>query len=105
MRQCVCVMNPSHFEGFGLSVQEARCIGKQLLLSDLPPHREQDPPQTTYFDPHDVEALADRMEEVWDQVRPGPDSQLEAQARDEYSDRVRQFAQAFMSVVEEAMGD
>jgi hypothetical protein len=102
VRQCVCVVNPSRFEGWGISVDEARSIGKRVLLSDIPSHREQDPPAATYFDPGEVSTLAARMREVWETARPGPDEALERQARAALPERLRRYAQSFLAVAEEA---
>ena len=41
MRQSICVLNPSLFEGWGMAVSEATSLGKQVLISDIPSHREQ----------------------------------------------------------------
>ncbi len=49
IRQSICVLNPSLFEGFGLTTDEARSLGKQLLLSDIDAHREQDPPEPFFL--------------------------------------------------------
>jgi glycosyltransferase involved in cell wall biosynthesis len=103
MRQALCVLNPSLFEGFGLSVAEGSSIGKRALLSDLPAHREQDPPGATYFDPRDARDLADKMEAIWKTGRPGPDLDLEAAARAALPQRQLAFGRAFLSVAEETV--
>jgi glycosyltransferase involved in cell wall biosynthesis len=35
------VLNPSRFEGWSTTVEEAKALGKPLLVSDIPVHREQ----------------------------------------------------------------
>jgi glycosyltransferase involved in cell wall biosynthesis len=98
MRQSLCVLSPSLFEGFALSVGEARSLGKSVLLSDLPPHREQDPPGGVYFDPHDAADLTSKMAAIWREASPGPDRALEARARAALPLRQRTFAQAFVDL-------
>ena len=44
IRQTICVVNPSQFEGWGISVDEARSVGKRVLASALPSHLEQNVP-------------------------------------------------------------
>jgi glycosyltransferase involved in cell wall biosynthesis len=102
MRQSVYVLSPSLFEGFDLSVGEARSLGKGVLLSDLPAHREQAPPGGVYFDPHDASDLAGKMAEIWRKAAPGPDPALEAQARAALPLRQRAFAQGFLALAREA---
>ncbi|MDQ4147098.1 MAG: glycosyltransferase, partial [Pseudomonadota bacterium] len=102
-RQSICVLNPSLFEGWGLSVAEAQAVGKRVLVSDIPPHREQDPPGALYFDPADHEALARRMAQIWYEAAPGPDVALEAAARASHQPALRAYGEAFLAVVREAV--
>ena len=37
----VALLNPSHFEGWSTTVEEARALGVPMLLSDLDVHLEQ----------------------------------------------------------------
>jgi len=37
----LAVLNPSRFEGWSSTVEEAKALGKPLLVSDIPVHREQ----------------------------------------------------------------
>jgi glycosyltransferase involved in cell wall biosynthesis len=104
MRQSLCVLNPSLFEGFGLSVDEARSIGKKMLLSDIAPHREQNIPWASFFDPTDFEDLADKLKRIWQDHSPGPDLELEFQARESRLERMRACAESLMAVVREVTG-
>jgi hypothetical protein len=101
MRQAVCVMNPSLFEGWSSTVEEAKSLGKRLLLSDLAVHREQDPPGAVFFDPGNAEDLAAKLQTVWQEYVPGPDDILEKAAREALPTRMRQFGQAFLSIAAE----
>lgn len=102
MRQAICVMNPSLFEGWSSTVEEAKSLGKGLLLSDLPVHREQNPPATTFFDPRDPDSLARMLHAIWQDSTPGPDLHLEAAARQALPSRMRQFGALFLTVAREA---
>lgn len=104
IRQSICVLNPSLFEGYGMTVDEARSIGKQVLLSDIPVHREQTPPQAVFFDPQDCEDLARKLEQIWRERPPGPDAELEREARHSLAGRILGYATSFMSVVREVVG-
>jgi glycosyltransferase involved in cell wall biosynthesis len=103
MRQSICVVSPSLYEGYGLTVDEARSIGKQVVISDIPPHREQNPPGALYFQPHDREQLAAQLQLVWRQKSPGPDLELEQEARAIYPARVREYGEVLMSAFEQAL--
>ncbi len=59
-----CVVCPSIFEGFGFSGAEALKSGAVLAASDLPVHREVYADAAVYFDPYDVNAIADALNGV-----------------------------------------
>jgi glycosyltransferase involved in cell wall biosynthesis len=105
MRQSICLINPSLFEGFGFSVDEARSIGKKVILSDIPPHREQNPPKAVYFAPDDVNGLAAIIERIWTETPPGPDLALELSARNDYLARINKNVLSFTNIVEETLRD
>ena len=60
------VLNPSLFEGWSSSVEEAKTFGKTVLLSDIEVHREQSPRDARFFQPDDVNKLAQLIEEVFE---------------------------------------
>lgn len=51
------LLNPSKFEGWASSVEEAKALGTPLILSDIPVHQEQ-APDAQFFDPDDAQGLA-----------------------------------------------
>ncbi len=61
MRDSVAVINPSLFEGWSTSVEEAKAMGKTVILSDIAVHREQKPERGVYFDTEEPEQLAKIM--------------------------------------------
>lgn len=102
LRQCIAVVQPSLFEGWSSTVEEAKSIGKRILLSDIPVHREQSPPHAIYFDPRDPQALADRMIRAYRDYPPGPDHDMEIGARAVLPDRLRAFGETFTLIAREA---
>ena len=54
------VLNPSRFEGWSTTVEEAKALGKPLLVSDIPVHREQveDQTEVSVFGTDDAPSLA-----------------------------------------------
>jgi glycosyltransferase involved in cell wall biosynthesis len=104
MRQSVSILNPSLFEGFGLTINEAKSLGKKALLSDLPVFHEQKLAKATFFNPRDVEDLAEKMTKVWQETPPGPDLKLEENARRKLPQQMEESAHSFMSAIKEATG-
>jgi glycosyltransferase involved in cell wall biosynthesis len=101
MRQSLALLQPSLFEGWSTTVEEAKSLGKAVLLSDLPVHHEQNPPSAEYFPPMDSEVLAEKMVALYTARPPGPDRRLEQSARQNLASRVRQFGESFLAVVAE----
>ena len=98
------VMQPSHFEGWSSIVEEARSFGKTILLSDIPVHREQAPPQAVYFDPLDPAALADVIEQAWQQVNAvDADADGERQALMEHKRLQVEAGRALVAMAKEGM--
>jgi glycosyltransferase involved in cell wall biosynthesis len=99
MRNAVSVINPSLFEGWSTTVEEAKSIGKNLILSDIEVHREQSPSGAVYFNPHDHAGLAAIMKENWESRSGGPDLELETAARENLLPRTTVFATGFQNLV------
>ena len=55
------LLNPSRFEGWSTTVEEAKAVGTPMLLSDIAVHREQ-APQARFFAPDDALSLANEIE-------------------------------------------
>ena len=65
MLECKALINPSLFEGWSTVVEEAKSIGKRIILSDLDVHKEQNPIGAIYFNRFDRKELASIMKKVW----------------------------------------
>lgn len=64
MKHSRFIIQPSLFEGWGTVVEDAKQLGKPVLLSDIPVHQEQRNDYCTLFDPHDPEKLASLIEKM-----------------------------------------
>lgn len=64
MRASIAVLNPSLFEGWSTTVEEARALSTPLLLSDLEVHKEQMGGQAVYFERHSAQSLADILDRI-----------------------------------------
>jgi glycosyltransferase involved in cell wall biosynthesis len=98
LRTAVALINPSKFEGWSTTVEEAKSFGVPMILSDLDVHLEQTNGQARYFGVDDAQALADHLAAAWTESGP-------AVARDllpNVEERVRAFAKAFVRLVRSA---
>ncbi|OGX05729.1 MAG: hypothetical protein A3G87_06900 [Omnitrophica bacterium RIFCSPLOWO2_12_FULL_50_11] len=103
IRQSICLLNPSLFEGFGMTVNEAASVGKRVLLSDIPAHREQNVPQAVFFEPTQRGDLEEKIDHIWQKTLPGPDWELEKLACQNMPQRIVETAKSFISIVGEVL--
>ncbi len=103
MAHSVALINPSRAEGWSTSVEEAKSLGKRIILSDLPVHREQAPQDGVFVDPNDPAALADAMWHAWTTFDADIDRARMERARDALAGRVQAFGAAYQRVVLESV--
>lgn len=99
----VAVINPSRFEGWSTTVEEAKSLGKQVLLSDLRVHREQAPRRSRYFGPDDAEGLAEAMRDTLVSFDPTVEQSAIHEAQALLPERRRAFARTYEDIVLEAV--
>jgi glycosyltransferase involved in cell wall biosynthesis len=104
MRKSVAVIQPSRFEGWSTVVEEARVLGKTIVLSDFPVHLEQNPPNSYFFPQGNAEALACSLEEVLSLGGSTPDLHREEIARLDNVTRSQTFGRDFLQIVRRATG-
>jgi glycosyltransferase involved in cell wall biosynthesis len=61
LRASTALINPSRFEGWSTTVEEAKSFGVPMILSDIGVHREQAGEAARYFGADDPEALAGHL--------------------------------------------
>lgn len=96
------LLNPSLFEGWSTTVEEARSLGVPMLLSDLAVHREQAGNSAVYFNPRNAESLATVLEQFV--ATPEAERQrLSIAAGQDAAERRKRFAAEFVALCEEAV--
>lgn len=90
-------INPSFFEGWSTTVEEAKYRGKPILLSDLKVHREQAPRRGVFFDPNDPEDLAKKMWDMWQQPIQNEDVDVLKRANEA---ALQKFAKDYCDIVQ-----
>jgi glycosyltransferase involved in cell wall biosynthesis len=96
MRRALAVIQPSQFEGWSTVVEDARVLGKPIILSDIAVHQEQNPPGSRFFESQSAASCAAVLEEAWDVLQPGPDSERERLARSAGKAALQSLAATFM---------
>jgi glycosyltransferase involved in cell wall biosynthesis len=90
LRASTALINPSRFEGWSTTVEEAKSFGVPMILSDLDVHREQAGRSACYFGADDPEMLAEHLSHAIQpsenppvrNLLPNLDSRVEAFAAD-----------------------
>ena len=99
MVNAVALINPSRAEGWSTSVEEAKSLGKRIILSDISVHREQAPPGGVFVDPDDAIGLAEAMSQVWSSFDAVEDRRRQVVALRKLPERVRAFGETYQEIV------
>jgi glycosyltransferase involved in cell wall biosynthesis len=98
MQHAVAFVNPSRFEGWSTSVEEAKSMGKQIVLSDIPVHREQAPERGFFFPVDDPEALATALKAAYSEFDAHEDAVIQNAASVRFPERQRKFGEAYLRI-------
>lgn len=102
MRKCIALINPSFFEGWSSTVEEAKSIGKTVVLSDIPVHREQNPGKAFYFTPSEEKELADILEHVWkDQLVEEDTEKVKSDLEENLLARTKAFSANYYKIIKD----
>ena len=101
-RKAAFTLQPSIFEGWSTTVEDGIALGKDILLSDIATHKEQNPKHGHFFEAGSVDSLAESINRLWCETRPGPDLERERLAQIENRNRGLSFARAFLGIMCEA---
>lgn len=92
-----CLINPSFFEGWSSTVEEAKTVGKRILLSNIQVHIEQAPHYGIYFDPNNAIELADKMYKIMSDLQfVEPDLE---QLKSSLDNRTKDFAFKYLEIL------
>lgn len=103
-RQASLVIQPSRSEGWSTVVEDARALGKDIILSDIAVHWEQRPEHGRFFKTGDAESLAEQLEQVWPTCVPGVQPEREQAAKQQSQNNNLKYAREFMNIMQEAHG-
>jgi glycosyltransferase involved in cell wall biosynthesis len=96
---CHAMINPSRFEGWSTSIEEAKAFATPLVLADIPIHREQ-APGARFFDWRSPEEAAAALQEI--AARPTEPRPPLAMLRSAQSERLEVHASALLATVKAA---
>ena len=88
MKNAYAIVQPSLFEGWSTVVEDAKCLNKFIFLSDIPVHREQNPQNVCFFDPHNEKELTNKLLNVMPTSIPY-----------DYNQDVRRFGESLLLII------
>jgi glycosyltransferase involved in cell wall biosynthesis len=100
-RHAAAVVQPSTFEGWSTVVEDAKALGRPLVLSDIPVHREQTD-EGAFFATGSPESLAEVLDVELDRMHPGPDESAERDAAERTRTTRLERAEGFLTYAREA---
>jgi hypothetical protein len=99
MECSVAVINPSFFEGWSTTVEESKSLGKLVVLSDIPVHREQNPARAKYFDPKAPASLARQLQLASAENQPALEAEFRKTAHSDWPRRRRAFGESYLEIL------
>jgi glycosyltransferase involved in cell wall biosynthesis len=100
LRRSVAVLQPSRFEGWSTVIEDAKVIGKPVIASDFPVHREQLVDRVAEFvGMDDVEGWAAALLRMSERRTPGPHSAEEYDARSRQEQAMRECGTTFVRIL------
>lgn len=101
-RNATLILQPSMSEGWSTSIEDARALGKPMILSDIEVHIEQAPPLAEYFRSGSVDDLAQRLATAWEiRHREHPQAH-ESSAVEAHAAYIAQYAAAALRIFSHA---
>lgn len=104
MKNSLAVLNPSRFEGWSSSVEEAKSMGKPIILSRIGVHVEQAPPGGRYFEPNDAVELAKILGQAWTAPVDASEELAAQKAREALRGRTAEFGSSYLALVKAVAG-
>ncbi|HEY8933854.1 MAG TPA: glycosyltransferase, partial [Cyclobacteriaceae bacterium] len=99
-RMAVALVQPSINEGWSTSVEEAKALGKNLLMSDIEVHQEQYPDNPYMFESLNANDMAEKMNNLWQKNINTVFPQLDAEkmALEAYQLKIKAFGNRFLEI-------
>ncbi|MEA5461276.1 glycosyltransferase family 1 protein [Arcicella sp. LKC2W] len=95
LKSSVAIIQPSFFEGWNTSIEDAKTLQKQVICSDIEVHEEQMGDKAYYFNPENDLQLANiLMRLLLKNIKVLP-------IFDNFNDRVNQFSSKFIQIFDE----
>jgi glycosyltransferase involved in cell wall biosynthesis len=103
IRKSVLMVQPSLFEGWSTVVEDARVLGKTIVLSDLDVNKEQAPEFGVFFERTSPQDLANKIWQCYSSLKSGPLLDNEEQALRKAAELVDGYAKQIITIMNESV--
>ena len=100
MYHSIALINPSKFEGRSSTVEQAISLGKKIILSDIPIHKEQNPERAIYFEPNDSKMLSEILKKTNDSFNVLDEENFIKSAYKNNEQRLKNYINDYISMIE-----
>lgn len=98
LNKCTALINPSYFEGWSTTVEEAKATNTPMILSSIAVHKEQAGKNAFYFNPESPIELANLLIELSQKSRENLTEQLNFKQLN-YNNTINNFVSSFTNLV------
>jgi len=98
MQNSLAIINPSLFEGWNTAVEEAKMMGKVVVLSDIAVHKEQNPEHALFFKTGDANSLADNLQHVMGTFSTQEEQIHQEKAKAVFKEHIVAFAKEYEGI-------
>ena len=98
---CFCLINPSFFEGWSTTVEEAKSFGTPTILSNISVHREQSP-KSIFFNPNKFKDLSKILIDLTEKKYSLKRKNIK-EVKEENEKRDLQMANQFLNVIQKTI--
>lgn len=102
LQSASALIQPSRFEGWNTSVEDAKALGCPVIASDIAVHREQCPDALGFFGCDDAASLAELIARAWPALPPRPDHGAVEKSLKVAAERGAEFGRAMAGFCREA---
>ena len=99
MFHSVAIINPSKFEGWSSSVEQAKSMGKKIILSNINVHKEQNPQRKIFVNPNNYNKLASIMINVWKNYNKKDENKFNKIAYKNLKPRMIVYAKNYQKII------
>ena len=99
MFHSIAIINPSKFEGWSSSVEQAKSMGKKIILSNINVHKEQNPKRGIYFNPNNYNKLTSIMINIWKNYNKKNENKFNKIAYKNLKPRLIAYARNYQKII------